>query len=116
VAQLTGCSAFRPFNQTIHIDCAQKGVQLKVNGDSYPCSAEVSVRRNQAVDIRASKDGYPSQQRTIKYQISTTGVLDLAGGIIFLVPAIGLVFPGAFDLDTTSLFFDLRQPVAQTEP
>lgn len=111
LTQMTGCSAFRPFDQTVKIDCAQKGVQLKVNGASYDCPAEVPVRRNKAVDVRASKEGYPTQQRTIRYQISTTGVLDLTGALIILVPGIGLAFPGAFDLDTTSLYFDLQQPV-----
>jgi len=112
VPHLAGCSMFRPANQTLHIDCAQKDVQLRVNGSPHSCPAEVPVRRNRAVDVLASKDGYPSQQRTVKFQISTTGILDLAGGLIILVPAIGLAFPGAFDLDSTQLHFDLRQPVA----
>ena len=109
LTQLTGCSAFRPFDQTVSIECAQPGVKLTVNGVSYDCPADVPVRRNRAADIRASKEGYPIQQRTIRYQISATGILDLAGGLIILVPAIGLAFPGAFDLDSTSLYFDLRQ-------
>jgi hypothetical protein len=107
---LAGCSAFRSFNQTVQIDCAQLGVQLEVNGNPHACPAAVPVRRNRPVDVRASKEGYPTQQRMVKFQISTTGVLDLAGGLIILVPAIGLAFPGAFDLDTTRLYFDLRQP------
>jgi hypothetical protein len=108
--QLAGCSAFRPLNQTVQIDCAQPGVQLQVNGAPHACPAAVPVRRNRAVDVRASREGFPTQQRLVKFQISTTGILDLAGGLIILVPAIGLAFPGAFDLDTTSLYFDLRQP------
>lgn len=108
--QLTGCSAFRPFNQTVQIDCAQQDVQLQVNGAPYACPAAVPVQRNRPVDVRASKEGFPTQQRLVKFQISTTGILDLAGGLIILVPAIGLAFPGAFDLDTTSLYFDMRQP------
>jgi hypothetical protein len=116
LTQMIGCSAFRPFDQIVKIECAQPGVQLKVNGASYACPADVPVRRNKAADVLASKEGYPTQQRTIRYQISTTGVLDLTGALIILLPGIGLAFPGAFDLDTTSLYFDLQQPVpVQTE-
>jgi hypothetical protein len=113
VTQLAGCSAFRPFHETVSIECAQEGVQLKVNGVSYGCPTDVPVRRNKTVDVRASKEGYPTQQRIIRYQISATGILDIAGGLIILVPAIGLAFPGAFDLDSTSVYFDLSRPVAQ---
>ena len=108
---MAGCSIFRPTNQVLKVDCVQPGVQLKVNGDKHACPAEVPVRRNRAVNVLASKEGFPVQQRTIPFHISTTGVLDLAGGIIILVPAIGLAFPGAFNLDTTELYIDMRQPV-----
>jgi hypothetical protein len=111
---LAGCSIFRPPDQILHVDCEQGEVQLKVNGQPYTCPAEVPVRRNRAVNVLASKKGFPTQQRTIPFQISTTGILDLAGGIIILVPAIGLAFPGAFDLDTTELYIDLRQPPMNT--
>lgn len=108
---LAGCSILRPVNQTLHVDCAQPGVQLKVNGAPHSCPADVPVRRNKAVNVLASKEGFPVQQRTVPFHISTTGVLDLAGGIIILVPAIGLAFPGAFNLDTTELYIDMRQPM-----
>jgi hypothetical protein len=111
---MAGCSIFRPPNQVLHVDCVQPGVQLKVNGDKHACPAQVPVRRNQAVNVLASKEGFPVQQRTVPFHISTTGVLDLAGGIIILVPAIGLAFPGAFDLDTTELYIDMRQQAMAT--
>jgi len=113
LAQLTGCSTVRPFEQTMHIDCAQPGVQLKVNGATHACPAEVPVRRNRPVNVLASKTGFPTQQRTVKFHINGTGILDLAGGLVILVPAIGLAFPGAFTLDTTDLYIDLRQPPAE---
>jgi hypothetical protein len=116
ILHLAGCSAFRPYDQTVRIECGQEGVQLQVNGARYGCPAEVPVRRNRAVDVRASKAGYPTQQRIIRYQISTTGILDIAGGLIILVPAIGLAFPGAFDLDTTSLYIDLSRPAPPPLP
>jgi len=113
LSQLAACSTVRPFEQTVRIDCAQPGVQLKVNGVPHACPAEVPVRRNRPVNVLASKAGFPTQQRTIKFHINGTGVLDLAGGVIILVPAIGLAFPGAFTLDTTDLYIDLRQPPAE---
>jgi hypothetical protein len=108
---LTGCSIFQPFDQAIHIECAQPGVQLTVNGGSYICPAEVQVRRNRTVEVRASLEGYATHLRSVSYHLSTTGVMDLAGGLIIIVPAIGLAFPGAYDIDSPNIYFDMRQSV-----
>ncbi len=78
ISLTTGCSFFRPVNQTLHVDCAQSGVKLKVNGEPHACPAAVDVRRNQPVAVLATKDGFPAQQRTVNVFISTLSLIHIS--------------------------------------
>lgn len=66
-------------------------------------TAQIPVKRNQNVSIMAKKDGYIPIQRSIGKSINTTGMLDVIGGLIFLLPLFGLLAPGAYSLDETNL-------------
>lgn len=49
---------------------------------------------------------------SIGNELSTTGILDIVGTILFIFPAIGLFFPGAKTLDRQNVAIDLV-PVEQ---
>ncbi len=49
------------------------------------------------------KDGYHPGMREVDTEMSMTGVLDIIGGCIFLLPFIGLAFPGARSLDQNNV-------------
>jgi hypothetical protein len=51
----------------------------------------------------AKKDGFYPVTRDIGIQMSSTGVLDIVGGCIFLLPFIGLAFPGSHSLNLDSV-------------
>lgn len=103
----TGCSAFRPHNQTMNITCHPDDAILMINGQRYPAPAQVRVPRNRDVSIQAHKEGYSPYQRTIQNHLNATGALDIVGTLLILLPGIGLFFPGAWSLDETDVAITL---------
>lgn len=102
-ASLIACSAFRPSNETLRINCNVPETTLKVNGDKYKCPGEVKVRRDSKVTVEGSKEGYDTYNKLIDYHLSSTAKLDIVGTCLFFFPIIGLAFPGAWDLDETTI-------------
>ena len=103
LAVTSGCSAFRSHNQTLNISSVPPGADVSVNGMTYKTPAQVSVERDESVGIQCYKSGYVPYSRTIDKHLSTTGILDIIGTCIFIIPVIGLFTPGAFDLDETNV-------------
>jgi len=104
---LCGCSMFQPDKQTLSINCTVPDTIVKVNGDRFNCPAKVDVRRDIKVMLEASKEGYEPYFKTIDYHFSTSAKWDAIGAICWLVPAIGFLSPGAWDLDQTELNIEL---------
>ncbi len=101
---LTSCSAFRSSTQTITVTTDQPDTEIYVNGNmAGHGTAQVPVKRNQNVQILAKKDGYIAINRSIGKSLNTTGVLDIIGGILILVPIFGLLAPGAYSLDEENI-------------
>lgn len=95
-----GCSLFRSPTQTINIKCSPNGdAVLTVNGKTSKCPATMDVERDKDLLVQAHKDGFKPYERTIKRQLSDTGKLDTFGFVLLLVPGIGLLSPGAWDLE-----------------
>ncbi|MCK5852342.1 hypothetical protein KAH27_04855 [bacterium] len=103
----SGCSAFRSSKQTITIACHPAGAQATVNGDLYNIPAKVSVRRDESVSIQCFKKGYQPYNRVIGTHMNTTGILDVVGTFIFIVPCVGLFTPGAHSLDDRNVLATL---------
>ena len=116
----TGCSAFRPMNQTVNIVAWPEDSALTVNGKSYHPPTQISVRRDQQVAIQCFKDGYVPYNHTIGTHLSGSAALDIVGTIFFLFPIIGLIAPGAHSLDQTdvniTLYLRGTQPPPEVAP
>jgi hypothetical protein len=104
---LTACSAFRPSTQMINLRCSEPDAICTVNGQRYTAPASISVNRNRDVSIQCYKEGYVPSIRTIGNHLSTAAVLDIVGTVLILVPAVGLLTPGAWDLDETNVSMQL---------
>jgi hypothetical protein len=100
---VAGCSALRPGTEIVNIGCTEPGVTLLLNGTSHPCPTQTAAPRNRDVSIHANKPGYFPYIRTIGYHLNGTGALDAVGTLLVLVPAIGLLTPGAWSLDETTV-------------
>jgi hypothetical protein len=91
----------------------EPNAKIWVNG-AYEGIAPVqtSVMRNSSVAVIAKKEGFENSIRVENSHLSTTGILDLIGGCVFLVPFLGFTSAGAFSLDETTLVMNLTPAVA----
>lgn len=100
---LTGCSAFVSKTQTVSVACSEPDATLQVNGQHFKGTAQTDVPRNKNVAIMCTKPGYFPAQKSIDYSLSGTGMADLVGVFIFLLPGLGLFSDGAWSLDETNV-------------
>ena len=110
-----GCSFFVDSQQTIRIEASDPAARIFVDGQEVGTgSALVPMRRNRTHSVRAElSDGRVAQAR-IRKNISTPGILDIVGGVLFLVPFLGALAPGFWELDPDYLFLKLT-PQAPAE-
>lgn len=110
---LTGCSLMVPSQQAVAITASEPDAQIIVDGNHVGTgSASVMLQRNRAHTVVA-RLGDRSGATSIGTKISTTGVLDIIGGILFLVPLIGLAGPGFWSLDPDSVAVSIPPATAQ---
>ena len=104
---LVGCSAFRPKEQQVRIDTDPTGLPVRVDGQDRGLSPiTISLDRNVSHTIVAS-DTNRVYVRELHRKMSTTGKLDMMGGAMVLVPGLGLLTPGAWDLDSTDVLLPM---------
>lgn len=100
----SGCSIFRSSTESITVSADQHDANIYINGAlAGQGTAQTYVRRNKNVSIMVTKEGYISVQRSIDKTLSNTGMLDVVGGCIFLLPFFGLLAPGAYSLDQNNV-------------
>ncbi len=102
-----GCSCFRSSTQTLNLACDQEGVLVHVNGQQAACPGQIAVKRDNGVSVTANREGYKTYYRSIDSHMNGSGVWDIVGGVVWLVPFIGLASPGAYSLDETNIHIDL---------
>lgn len=112
-----GCSLFVDSRQDITIEASDPAARLFVDGREVGTGrAVVPLRRNDTYAVRAElPDGRIARARISK-GISTTGILDIVGGIFFLVPFIGIAAPGFWNLDPDYVFLSLSGVQPSTRP
>ena len=106
---ITGCSMFASSRQNISIMSNVPESEIYVNGSLIGQGSAIttSVQRNKNVQIMAKADGYYPSYYNINTEISTTGILDIIGGVCFLLPLIGLAFPGFKTLSVDNVAVNL---------
>lgn len=107
VVSISGCSLFVPHKQSISINGKPANATVIVNGRQYNTPTVIQVKRNKDVSIVVSKDGYNTFQCHSGHSLSTWGILDVIGGVCVLVPFLGLLSPGAFELDQDNFYYVL---------
>lgn len=100
---VSGCSTFAPKTQTVSAACSEPDAALQINGQMFQGRAQVEAKRNKPVSIMCTKAGYFPAQKTIDYSLSETGVADIIGTVLLLLPGIGLFTAGAWKLDETNV-------------
>ena len=101
---LSSCSAFRSSTQVLTVTTDQPDAQIYINGQlAGHGTAAMPVKRNQNAQILVKKPGYLTIQRAVGKSLNGTGILDIVGGVIILIPLFGLLAPGAYSLDENNI-------------
>jgi hypothetical protein len=104
---VSGCSLFAPHTQPVLISTNEPEAEITVDGAKLGKGAvTVELQRNKTHAVMA-KHGDRTAFATIGKSVSTTGYLDILGGIFFLIPFIGLAAPGFWSLDSDSVLLQL---------
>ena len=107
-----GCSTLKTERfAEVAVICNPEGAIASVNDVHKDSPATFKVVTNKDIDVSCQKSGYITSSEKVRTHITATGVLDAVGGFLFLVPAIGLISPGAWALDKESFEITLvKQP------
>ena len=110
VLALASCSAFQPATQNVTVATTTPGANIKANGVGVGTSpVTFKAKRNQDLNLIATKPGYQDSVMQISRQTSPTFMLDAVGGWFLLVPWIGLLTPGAYELSNTQVEMPLNK-------
>ncbi|MBN1421514.1 MAG: hypothetical protein JXP34_22265 [Planctomycetes bacterium] len=108
-----GCSLFVPHTQLVRVTASEPDADILINGNLVGQGrAQASVPRNRDATVTAEKPGFRPAQRHIPSHLNAAGCLDILGGLLFLIPFIGLFSPGAHSLEQTDVYLTL--PRAQS--
>ncbi|MGC4031338.1 MAG: PEGA domain-containing protein [Tepidisphaeraceae bacterium] len=103
---------FQPAKEQVMINTEPSGVEVYVDGESRGKSpVKVPLQRNKSHTIVAATQG-AVYTRELNPKLSAAGTLDIVGAAVILVPGVGLLAPGAYDLDKTIM---LRLQPSYTE-
>lgn len=106
----SGCSMLVPGRQKFSVIASETDAKIYVNGEYMgQGNIDTRVKRNKDVSVLVKKEGYMPVTRNIGTDFSITGILDIVFGYLFLVPLIGLFFPGCRQLDQTNVAVTLEK-------
>lgn len=111
-----GCSFFVDPRQDVTLEASDPAARIFVDGREVGTGkAVVALKRNDSYSVRAEMaDGRVAGGR-IRRGVSTIGIVDIVGGVIFLFPFLGALAPGFWNLDPDYLFLRLPAP-GETQP
>lgn len=112
----SGCSTVVPDRQRFSVSASEPDAKIFINGNYLgQGDVQTQVPRDRDISVFVTKDGFISENRIIGNEFSLTGILDIIGGVIILVPFIGLFFPGARQLKQTNIVVVLEKDSAPNQ-
>lgn len=97
------CSLFTSSVQSVIISPSDPAAEVLVNGVfAGQGTITLDLKRNRSHSVMA-RVGDRVGTAQVGYGISSTGVLDIVGGVLFLVPFLGALGPGFWELDATHI-------------
>lgn len=107
ITTVTGCSFFAPYKQKVYINGTPADATVVINGNIVKIPATIEVPRNKNLTIIAHKDGFKPYKVTTGYSLNTCGTLDAIGCYLLLLPGLGLLSPGAWELSNDNFYYVL---------
>lgn len=99
--QVSSCSLFVSSMQPVAITASDPTAQIYVDGSPVGTGTVTQdLKRNRGHSIMAKTSDNRAGTAIVGTKISTTGILDIVGGVLWVVPFVGLLSPGFWSLDT----------------
>ncbi len=99
---LPSCSCMKPTMQSVSITSSDSEAEIYADGEHVGRGvATAKLKRNETHTFMAKTADGRAGTAQLGRSWSSTATLDVIGGIFFLVPFVGLLAPGAYDLDST---------------
>jgi hypothetical protein len=100
------CSIFASGTNLISITTNPSGAEVMVNGANVGVSPiTYTAKSSDDLEILVTKPGYMPRRASTGTGLTTCGALDAIGACIWLVPLMGLFFPGAWSQEQS--IFDI---------
>jgi hypothetical protein len=101
---MPGCSLFVKKEQAVTIRATDPNADIYVDGANMgKGTLSLTLDRTRSHTVTAKTADGKAGAAAINKKVSGTGVLDIVGGIFFLVPFLGLLGPGFWELDPDSV-------------
>lgn len=106
----SSCSLFRTSTQTVTVTATDSSADLFADGQPIGRGVgTATLKRSESHTFMAKTSDGRAGTASVGRSLSTTAMLDIIGGLIFLIPFIGLFGPGAWDLDVTNVVIAVPQ-------
>jgi hypothetical protein len=108
--QQAGCSfLLGQDTQMVTISSSDPEAELFINGDPVGFGTySEELTKDRTYSVRAQLPDGTSRSKTVSRTISTYGILDIVGGVFFLVPFIGVLSPGFWEFRETDVNFNFE--------
>lgn len=101
---LHGCSAFASKTQSVPFYSDPLGAEVVVEGRVMGVTPlTLELPRGEEVPVMIKKDGYRTRITTLRSYPRAVGIVDMAFGCVLLLPLLGLLSDGAWQLSPPSL-------------
>ncbi len=107
---LSSCSAFNWTRTPMTVNASEPDAKIYIDGEYMGIGrVQTSVKRRTNHTVLARKDGFYPAQKNVSYCLGTVGIIDLLFGFVWLVPFVGLAFPGAYVADEENIALLLEE-------
>ncbi len=108
LAAPAGCSFLVDPRQDVSIEASDPSARIFVDGREVGTgTAVVSLRRNESYAVRAQTEDGRTAGGRVRRGVSTIGIVDIVGGVLFLFPFLGALAPGFWELDPDYLYLNI---------
>ena len=104
-----GCSLFVPRQQAVTIRSTDPNADIFVDGVNVgKGTIGMTLDRTQSHTVTAKAADGKAGAAAINKKVSALGVLDIVGGCLFLVPFLGVLGPGFWELDPQAVTVNVQ--------
>ena len=109
ISYFTACSFFVGSNQQVTVMTNVPTAEIYANGEivGHGTKATFKTKRNENLEIMAKAEGYNPAYKSIDTKLSSTGLVDLIGSFIWILPIFGLLSSGSKTLTDTNISVEL---------